>query len=198
MSVIEDPNCDKQIPVPDDQPSEIICPDSEEAIEPKCSDTVSSDLAESDDSPEESVEPTPHGWAGFKLKHPKIAKGIKLGTGVVILIAGAVGAGLLLKDKLDTFYEPPESDSDNNDSYSSMVSRPIYTSSTVEQNRSVVNPENYDSVLRQHDLSIRNMDERHYPSAEKLKQANDLGIKLDTHQTIVNSFPQHHRVKKDD
>lgn len=198
MPRIECPNSDKQIPVPDDQPSEIICPDCREAVEPTCSDTVSSDLAESDDSPEESVKPTPHGWDGFKLKHPKIAKGVKIGTGILILIAGAVGAGLLLKDKLDTFYELPEPDSDNNDSCSSMASRHSSISSYLEENHSVENPEDYDSVLRQHNLSIRNMDERHYPSAEKLKQADDLGIKLDTHQTIVDSFSQHHRVKKDD
>lgn len=195
MPIIECSNCDKQIS--DDQPTEIVHPDCEEVVEPKCSDTVSSDLVESDDSPEKSVEPAPHGWAGFKLKHPKVIKGLKIAAGVLLVI----GAGLLLKEELGTFYEQPESDSDSsdsNESYNSIASRHASTSSDLEPNHSVINPEDYNSVLRQHNLSIRNMDERHYPSAEKLKQADDLGIKLDTHQTIVDSFSQHHRVKKDD
>lgn len=145
---------------------------------------------------EESNQPVT-GWKSFEFQHPRAAKAVKA-TGYAAVVAMlAVGGIELAKDKFAELTASPEVESANEPLIpESSTDDSLSDSCVPEETNSYISPDEYDSVLRQHGLSIRNLGENRVHSPEKEKQANNLGMKLPPHQTIVNPFPQHHRVKK--
>lgn len=180
------PNCGSEIPVPTRKKKSIQCPYCDMG-------GLELDLDYFD---EESNQPVT-GWRSFEFQHPRAAKAVKA-TGYAAMAAVlAVGGIELAKDKIAELTTSPETKSADEPLIpESSTDDSLSDSCVPEATNSYISPDEYDSVLRQHDLSIRNLGENRVHSPEKEKQAADLGIKLPPHQTIVNPFPQHHRVKK--
>ena len=177
------PNCGSEIPVPTRKKKSIQCPYCDMG-------GLELDLDYFD---EESNQPVTR-WRSFEFQHPRAVKA----TGYAAMAAMlAVGGIELAKDKIAELTTSPETKSADEPLIpESSTDDSLSDSCVPEATNSYISPDEYDSVLRQHDLSIRNLGENRVHSPEKEKQAADLGIKLPPHQTIVNPFPQHHRVKK--
>jgi hypothetical protein len=180
------PNCGSEIPVPNRKKKSIQCPYCDMG-------GLELDLDYFD---EESNQPVT-GWRSFEFQHPRAAKAVKATGYTAVAAMLAVGGIELAKDKIAELTTSPETKSADEPLIpESPADNSLSDSSVPEATNSYISPDEYDSVLRQHDLSIRNLGENRVHSPEKEKQAADLGIKLPPHQTIVNPFPQHHRVKK--
>ncbi len=174
------PNCGSEITVPKRKKKFIKCPSCD-------MDGLEFGLDYFDENDDPKLSP----WEKFSKEHPKVAKGLET-AGALAILGLAVGSAI--KSGLDNIVEevPPD-----NNSILPDENHPV-AESVPENTPPLVNPENYDSVLHKHGLSLRNLGENRFHSPEKEKQATDLGIKLNPHQTIVNPFPRHYRVKKSD
>lgn len=180
------PNCGSEIPVPNRKKKSIQCPYCDMG-------GLELDLDYFD---EENGQPVT-GWRSFEFQHPRAAKAVKATGYAAVAAMLAVGGIELAKDKIAELTTSPETKSADKPLIpESSTDDSLSDSCVPEETNSYISPDEYDSVLRQHDLSIRNLGENRVHSPEKEKQAADLGIKLPPHQTIVNQFPQHHRVKK--
>lgn len=180
------PNCGSEIPVPNRKKKSIQCPYCDMG-------GLELDLDYFD---EESNQPVT-GWKIFEFQHPRAAKAVKATGYTAVAAMLAVGGIELAKDRIAELTTSPETKSADEPLIpESPTDNSLSDSSVPEETNSYISPDEYDSALRQHDLSIRNLGENRVHSPEKEKQAADLGIKLPPHQTIVTPFPQHHRVKK--
>lgn len=168
------PNCGSKISIPDSMPDDVICE--------KCQSKFGVMY--------EAIEPLTFKEKIWKFTHDhrkKIAAG---------LIIGAIAyQGYLWYQRLMERNSSEET--------------PILSDSTISENDSSEDtastemeldndPDTYDRKTVMHNISIRNMGENRYPSPEKRQQAKDLGIDLGPHQTLVDEYPQRHRVKKED
>jgi hypothetical protein len=171
------PNCGGEITAPKKKAKTIKCPHCDMAgLE------FGLDYFDEEDNPKQS----------FFEKHPKLTK-----AGYATFAGACTLFVWWLKNK-DLFTEEPTTECDSiGDSRTKTFPGEYISPDPVQENTPApVNPEDYDSVLRKHGLSIRNMRENRFHSPEKEEQANAIGIKLKPNQTLVNEFSQHYRVKK--
>lgn len=181
------PNCGSEIPIPNRKKKSIKCPYCDMG-------GLELDLDYFD---EENGQPVT-GWKSFEFQHPHAAKAVKATGYAAVAAMLAVGGIELAKDKIAELTASPEAESvDDPPIPESSTDASSSDSYVPKKTNSYISPDDYDSVLRKHGLSIRNLGENRVHSPEKAKQAADLGLPpLDPHQTIVNGFEQHHRVKK--
>lgn len=171
------PNCGSGIAAPKKKVKTIKCPNCDMAGL-----DFGLDYFDEEDNPKRS----------FSEKHPKLTK-----AGYVAF-AGACTAFVWWMKNKDLFTEEsiPEHTPIAGSSSEPLLEDSIPAEQIRTNDSAYVNPEDYDSILREHGLSIRNLSKNRTHSPEKGKQATALGINLPPHQTIVNPFSQHHRVKK--
>lgn len=181
------PNCGSEIPIPNRKKKSIQCPYCDMG-------GLELDLDYFD---EENGQPVT-GWRSFEFQHPRAAKAVKATGYAAVAAMLAVGGIELAKDKIAELTTSPETKSADEPLIpESSTDDSLPDSCVPEATNSYISPDEYDSVLRKHGLSMRNLGEKRFHSLEKAKQAADLGLPpLDPHQTIVNGFEQHHRVKK--
>lgn len=181
------PNCGSEIPIPNRKKKSIQCPYCDMG-------GLELDLDYFD---EENGQPVT-GWRSFEFQHPRAAKAVKATGYAAVAAMLAVGGIELAKDKIAELTTSPETKSADEPLIpESSTDDSLSDSCVPEATNAYISPDEYDSVLRKHGLSIRNLGENRVHSPEKAKQAADLGLPpLDPHQTIVNGFEQRHRVKK--
>ena len=172
------PNCGGEITAPKKKVKSIKCPRCDMAGL-----DFGLDYFDEGDNPKQS----------FSEKHPKLTQ-----AGCAAFAGACTVFALWAKNKDLFTAEPtteytPIADSDSKTfPEENTPANPIQTNA-----QAYVNPDDYESVLREHGLSFRNLGESRFRSIDKEKQIIALGMKgLDPHITVVDPFPQHHRVKK--
>ncbi len=177
------PNCGNEITAPKRKKKSVKCPYCDmDGLE------LGLDYFDEEDNPRQ------FSLINFATEHPKTTRAALIGLATAArTLAWWMENKELFADEVPSESAPIVSTSRN--------AIPEETTQVVEPAQESTPPlldsSDYDSVLRKHNLSFRNLGESRFRSQEKEKQVIALGMKgLDPHITVVNSFDQHHKVKK--